>query len=431
MAANADTAKLIQMASFRFVHSADVHLDSPLKGLAKVEGATAERIRSATGEAFRNLVSRTIQEEAAFLVISGDLYDGDWRDYQTGLRFVGQMGRLRQAGIPAFLIYGNHDAQSTITRSLRLPDNVNVLSTRTPETLLLEKIGVALHGQGFRTRDVRDNLAKSYPPPVRGAFNIGLLHTGLAGAEDHAPYAPCTLPELRDKGYDYWALGHIHKPQVLHERPHVVYSGNVQGRHIRETGPRGAMLVTVEDGAVRAVEHMALDVVRWELLRCAVDDCETLADVHSEVRACVERAVGEQADGRLLACRIEVTGRTAAHHAVLAAREELLAQARASALGLGEETAWVEKIAASTRLPRGKKLDPSLVEAMGSLEDARSDEGLIAELRSRLQTFVARLPHEVRDSAESPLLASAAAADMEAIVELARPYALARLLDDR
>ncbi len=419
------------MASFRFVHSADVHLDSPLKGLAKVEGAAAERIRSATGEAFRNLVSRTIQEEAAFLVISGDLYDGDWQDYQTGLRFVGQMGRLRQAEIPAYLIYGNHDAQSSITRSLRLPDNVKVFSTRTPETVLLEEIGVALHGQGFKTRDVRDNLAKSYPAPERGAFNIGLLHTGLAGAEDHAPYAPCTLAELRDKGYDYWALGHIHKPQVLHERPHVVYSGNVQGRHIRETGARGAMLVTVEDGAVRAVEHMALDVVRWELLLCKVDHCETLVDVHSEVRACVERAVGERADGRLLACRIEITGRAAAHHAVLAAREELLAEARAAALGLGAESAWVEKVITKTRIPRGKKLDPSLVEAMGSLEDARSDEALLNELRDRFRIFVARLPHEVRDGADSPLLASAASTDMRALVELARPYALARLLDKR
>ena len=419
------------MQSFRFVHSADVHLDSPLKGLARVEGGAARRIRSATREGLRNLVTWTIEEEAAFLIIAGDLYDGDWPDYQTGLRFVSQMGRLRAAGIPAFLIYGNHDAQSKITRSLTLPDNVSVFPVRKPETLDVAGLEVAIHGQGFKDRDVRENLAKAYPAPRPGAFNIGVLHTGLSGSEDHAPYAPCTLAELRDKGYDYWALGHIHKPAVLHEGPHIVFSGNVQGRHIRETGPRGAMLVTVEDGVVAAVRHEALDVVRWEVLHCPAERCETLSDLHSEIRTLIARAVDKRSDGRLLACRIEITGKTPAHHSILAAREEVLAEARAAALGLGNEAAWVEKVVVKTRRPGGAQRDPALVEAMGTLDEARSDERLLRELRDQLRTFISRLPHEVRDGAESPLLASAAADDIEGLLEHVRPFALARVLDER
>ncbi len=418
------------MPSFRFVHAADVHLDSPLKGLAGQEGSAAELIRSATRKAFEGLIARTIEEEAAFLIIAGDLYDGDWRDYQTGLFFVRQMGRLREAGIPAFLIYGNHDAQSKLTRSLNLPDNVTVFSTRKPETHRLEELDVALHGQGFMDRDTRENLARAYPGPVSGALNIGILHTGLAGTDGHAPYAPCTLAELRDKGYDYWALGHIHQPAVLSERPYVVYSGNVQGRHIRETGPRGAMLVSVDDGAISALDPFHVDVVRWEIVRVRADGCDTSAEMHERVRGAIERAVAELADGRLLACRVEIAGRTALHSTLLASREQLLNEAKASAVGLGEDLAWVEKVVIKTEPAADAEPDPAVAEALASLGEASADEALIQDLREQVGTFVASLPPEVRDGSDSDLLQLAKAGDFPALIELARPYALARLLGD-
>src|SRR5712671_537384 len=138
------------LKSFQFIHTGDIHLDSPLKGLSGQEGSAAERIRTATRSAFENLVTVAIDERVAFMVIAGDLYDGDWRDYQTGLFFVRQMGRLAQAGILVFLLYGNHDAESQITRRLVLPANVRVFSARRPETFLMEDCEVALHGQSFR-----------------------------------------------------------------------------------------------------------------------------------------------------------------------------------------------------------------------------------------------------------------------------------------
>ena len=165
------------MSSFRFFHAADIHLDSPLTGLAGIEGRVAERIRSAPRAAFEALVERAIQDQVDFFVIAGDLYDGTWRDYKTGLFFAEQMGRLNQVSIPVFLLHGNHDAESQITRPLALPDNVRVFGTRKPNTFQIDKPNVALHGWSYREKAVLENMVPDYPPPVNGAFNIGVLHT--------------------------------------------------------------------------------------------------------------------------------------------------------------------------------------------------------------------------------------------------------------
>ena len=416
------------MQSFRFVHSADIHLDSPLRGLAGQEGNAVALIRSATREAFHGLVSRTIDERASFLIIAGDLYDGDWRDYQTGLFFVRQMGRLARAEIPVFLIYGNHDAQSRITRRLTLPQNVQVFSTSRAETHRLDSLGVALHGQSFQTRDVVDNLALGYPAPIPDLLNIGILHTGLAGEEGHAKYAPCTLEQLLQKGYDYWALGHIHIPSVHHRRPYVVFPGNLQGRHIRETGPRGAYLVTVEEGDITALDPFHVDLVRWGEVHVSATGCASIQDLCDRMRDDLERAVDERADGRLLACRIVISGRTEIHARVLVSHETLLAEAKAAAAGLGEERAWVEKVVIKTTSEKDAELALDLANALGDISDARYDQRLLAELRSTVGGLMSKLPHEVRDHPEDEFLRKASEGDYEGLVELAGPYAMARVL---
>ena len=148
---------------FRFLHAADVHLDSPLVGLARYESAPVEVVRGATRRAFENLVGVAIDEEVAFVLLAGDLYDGDWKDYRTGLFFVGQMAKLRDARIPVFVVAGNHDAASQLTKNLRPPDNVHFFSTKKPETRLLEAFDVAIHGQGFASRAVTEDLAAAVP----------------------------------------------------------------------------------------------------------------------------------------------------------------------------------------------------------------------------------------------------------------------------
>jgi DNA repair exonuclease SbcCD nuclease subunit len=250
---------------FRFIHAADPHLDSPLRGLEAHEGAPVETLRGATRKAFENLVNLAIDEAVNFVVIAGDLYDGDWKDYSTGLFFRGQMVKLQAKGIPVYLIAGNHDAASVISKKLTLPENVHVFSTRTAETMEVPGLAAVIHGRGFPHRAVPENLAVDYPAAVPGKFNLGLLHTSLTGRPDHDTYAPCSEQDLRNKGYAYWALGHIHQPEVISEDPWIVFAGNCQGRHARETGPRGCRLVTVKDSLeVASAEWRDLDVVRWQ-----------------------------------------------------------------------------------------------------------------------------------------------------------------------
>ncbi len=419
------------MMEFRFIHTADIHLDSPLRGLAGYQGGAAARIRMATRDAFETLVGLAIDEEVSFFIIAGDLYDGDWRDYQTGLFFVGQMGRLAKAGIPAFVLYGNHDADSQITRSLVLPGNVKAFSSRKPETFELKQLGVALHGQSFRQRDITDNLVPAYPGPVANAFNIGVLHTGLGGMGGHANYAPCTLDDLVHKGYDYWALGHVHAGGVLHERPHVVFPGNLQGRHIRETGPKGACLITVDDGAVIEVAPLHADAVRWALVPVTVDGCGRTADVVDRVRRAIEDAVSNEADGRLLACRIEIKGRTDIHGQLLASLEHLLAEARAAALGLGDEVAWIEQVVVATQ----STLDPAALlareDALGELQrmlgSASEDATLLDQLRANIGELAGKLPHEVRADTEDAVLKAAINNDYTGLIDAVSGYLMARI----
>jgi len=205
----------------KFVHAADPHIDSPMKGLAAYPGAPVEAMRGATRQAFESLVDMCIAEQADLLLIAGDVYDGDWKDFSTGLYLRSQLARLREQGIQVVMIRGNHDAASVITRNLKLP-GIHVLHHDRPDSVVLDELGVVVHGQSFANRSVTENLAAGYPAPLPGLVNIGLLHTCLGGYADHANYAPCALEQLAGHGYDYWALGHIHERSVLHTDPYVV-----------------------------------------------------------------------------------------------------------------------------------------------------------------------------------------------------------------
>jgi exonuclease SbcD len=331
---------------FRFIHAADIHLDSPLRGLELYEGAPAQEIRGATRRALGNLIRLALEEEAAFVIIAGDLYDGDWKDYNTGLFFVKEMTRLREAGIPVVIVAGNHDAASRLTRDLRLPESVKLLSSKAPETVIMEGVGVAIHGQSFPTQAVTDDLAAFYPSARNGFLNVGVLHTALDGREGHAPYAPCSLVELETKGYDYWALGHVHRREVVSEDPHIVFPGNTQGRHARELGPKGASVVAADDGRIVAVTPAILDAVRWETCHVPASEANSGAEVLELVADRLGSLAGS-ADGRLLAVRVLITGRSAAHADFANRPQHWENQIRALALDSGADI-WVEKVKFAT-----------------------------------------------------------------------------------
>ena len=185
------------MTDLRLLHAAEIHLDSPLLGLARYEGMPVAEIRAATRTTFDHLVAYACQEAVDFVVIAGDLFDGDWHDMSSGLYFARAMGRLEQAGIPAYVLNGNHDAASVLTRSVPCPPNVHRFGSRKPETFRLGHLGVAVHGWSFAQAAAPENLALSYPYATPHAFNVGVLHTSLSGHPGHDRYAPCELTDLR------------------------------------------------------------------------------------------------------------------------------------------------------------------------------------------------------------------------------------------
>lgn len=332
---------------FRFLHTADIHLDSPLKGLERYEGAPVEEIRGATRKAFINLVEFAISEQVAFVIIAGDLYDGDLKDYQTALFLAHQMQRLNKAGIRVFIASGNHDAASIITKKLKMPENVKFFSTRKPETFLLDDLRVAIHGQGYANQVMEDNLAAYYPGAMEGYFNIGVLHTALTGRVGHEPYAPCKIDDLKSKKYDFWGLGHVHAREAISEDPWILFPGNLQGRHIRETGPKGASLVTVEGLVVDSVQHHDFDVIRWDHIEVDVSDVKYGHEVVNVVKNSLEKKLDPD-DDRIFAIRLTITGRTKAHAELVLNQELYQNQIRAASFEIGENI-WLEKIRFKTR----------------------------------------------------------------------------------
>jgi DNA repair exonuclease SbcCD nuclease subunit len=383
---------------FTFLHTADIHLDSPLLKLEHYEGAPVEDLRQATRRALENLVELAIVERVDFVLIAGDLYDGDWKDYNTGLYFVSQMTKLREAGIPVYIISGNHDAASKMTKTLRLPDRVYLFPTDKPGTIHLEDLGVAIHGQGFAKQAVWKDLSAGYPSAVSGFFNIGMLHTCATGREGHESYAPCTIEGLLSKDYDYWALGHVHKREVLHEDPLIVFPGNIQGRHIRESGPRGCMLVTVDDSGRANADFRPLDVIRW--MRCEVDasDADRGDDVVDRICGQLKELL-EQSDLPLVT-RIEVEGPCHAHADLAADPEHWTNEIRSAAMDLSNSRIWIEKIKLRTSPSSEGKIsklaDGPIGEILHLLDEVQSDPVRFGTLGESLSDFWKKLPRELK-----------------------------------
>jgi exonuclease SbcD len=386
---------------FTFVHAADIHLDSPLIGLERYEGAPVEAARQATRRALENLVATSIQRGVAFVLIAGDLYDGDWREFGTGLYFVAQMVRLREAGIPVVLVAGNHDAANKMTRRLPLPDNVHLLSADRAETIRFEQFQVAIHGRSFPKPAVTENLAAEYPAAVPGMFNIGLLHTALAGCEGHEPYAPCTLDDLRACHYDYWALGHVHREALVCQEPLVVFSGNLQGRHARETGPKGCKLVTVGGGRV-TLESCPLDVLRWEHCRIDASPVQTGDDLLERVRVALD-ALAAQTEERRLAVRMTIEGRSTFHRRLTAEPLTWTNQIRAVASDVGVGQIWVEKILLATAPPltSGPLPEGPLADLLAWIGNRESTPEELAVLADAVSDLLERLPPELREGADA------------------------------
>ena len=372
----------------KILHTADVHLDSPLTSLALRDETLRQAVQSATRTAFIRIVDAGLAEDVDALLIAGDLFDGAQRSAKTAAFLTGQLERLRAAGIPVFYIKGNHDAENPITGEVALPDNVHVFDGRGGKRQIAGQ-DVWIHGVSFNTRHAPDSLLGKFGAPVPGAINIAMLHTSLAGAVGHDKYAPCSVAELSSLGFDYWALGHVHKRQVHSQTPWIVMPGIPQGRDIGEAGAKSATLIRLEETGIE-IEEVATSGVIFLSCRIDVSGAETDDEVRQRIRARLHSPIDGLDAGSDAILRVTLEGQTQRHWQVLRDRDmwaETVAQ-------IAQETGrlWVEKLSFALKAP-GRAADGSATDTLGQLmAQIATEEGFSALAQAEVEDVVSQLP---------------------------------------
>jgi DNA repair exonuclease SbcCD nuclease subunit len=406
---------------FAFIHAADLHVDSPLHGLAAKDDAFSQVARGATRQAFANMVEMAIREGVDFVVLAGDLYDGTWKDQSTGQFVVAQLARLSRAQIRTFVVFGNHDAESRVARHFGQPPGVHLFNNKHCETVVLDDLGVAIHGRSYRDAATFENLAESYCPPKPGLFNLAILHTSLDGYPGHDPYAPCSLDQLRGAGHDYWALGHVHQREIRSKEPHIVFPGNIQGRHIRETGAKGVMIVRVVAGSAAEPEFRACDVVRWGSVSVDVRPQADVTEVLADVRNAFEETA-RAAEDRQTAVRVTVTANGPIGRRLLADEHWFEGEVKSQASIVSEEISLE-----SVRVKVGEAADEIIPEIAELMQAADGDVVCAAAIRGAMKGLLDKLPWEIADAELAPMLKAARDGDTETLLTAARRSVSARL----
>ena len=373
---------------FRFLHAADLHLDTPFTGMRRVDASLVATLRDATTRAFDNLVKAALEHSVAFVVIAGDIYDGPERGVRAQLVFRNGLDRLAQTGIPSFVVHGNHDPVEDGWSAVRKwPDGVTVFGPESVATVPVERDGQTLaliHGISYARRETRDNLALGFRRDRAECFQVGVLHCNAGAHADYAPYSPCSVDDLMSAGLDYWALGHVHVRHFLYEgSPWIAYPGNLQGLSPKpsELGAKGALLVDVDDGQVASVDFLPLDVVRFDAFDLDIAELVDVAGlIDALVGAARERAATHS--GRTAVLRVSLTGRGAVHLDLRRShvRDQVLVPVR-TALASATPAVWLDAIDDRT----SPELDVAALRGRG---DFAAD--LIATVDSVLATSAGR-----------------------------------------
>lgn len=365
----------------RILHTADVHLDSPLRSLALRDPELRDRVQTSSRTALSRIVDIALTNDVVALLIAGDLFDGAERSARTAAFLTLQLERLRERGVRVFYVKGNHDVENPLTGELSLPDNVHVFDGRGGKVQLAE--GVWIHGVSFANRHAPESLLPKFPAPVEGAVNIAMLHTSLAGAEGHDPYAPCTVGELTDAGFDYWALGHVHRRQVHSKAPWVVMPGTPQGRDIGEPGPKSATLLTIDQAIeIEEVPTSAVEFLHIQVDVADTDNDDALRDIlRRTLRDTARNLVSESA-----VIRLKLTGRTRRRWQVL--RDQDVWKETAAQYARETGTLWLDKVVfdLSDTAEPGHSATDELAEIMKAIsEEPGFSETCRAEIEGILQ----------------------------------------------
>lgn len=281
------------MKDITFIHGADLHLDSPFVGLKHIPEHILQKMKEASFQAFQQIVQEAIVRKVDFLLLSGDLYDGANRNLHTQIRFRKEMERLQQHGIQVFIIHGNHDHLGGKWISLQQPDNVTVFGSECDvKEFIKQDTKVHIYGYSYPTQHVTQRVIGSYAKKAGADYHIGMLHGNLEGQSEHSSYAPFSLDELIEKDFDYWALGHIHKRQELLLSPPVIYPGNIQGRHRKESGLKGCYYVHLS-GKHATLQFIPTSKIRWESIMLEVDENEHFDDLLFKCRTSLQELRNE------------------------------------------------------------------------------------------------------------------------------------------
>ncbi|MFC7372873.1 exonuclease SbcCD subunit D [Fictibacillus iocasae] len=292
-----------------FVHCADLHLDSPFKGLGSLPASIFQRLQESTFAAFSKLVDIAIAEETDFMLVAGDIFDGDMRSLKAQYRFKKEMEKLNRSNIKVYISHGNHDHLGGQWTELDWPENVTFFSGKDVEKAVFKKNGrteAVIYGFSYETRAVTENRTNQYPVKTGDVLHIGMLHGQAAGYTGHDPYAPFLLQELISKNYDYWALGHIHKRSDLSIDPPIRYSGNIQGRHKNETGEKGAYIVELDKDGESSRFISTSDII-WKEESLQMENIESENDL---LNTCLKIKETCREDSKGVLLKLVLTGKS-------------------------------------------------------------------------------------------------------------------------
>ncbi len=306
------------MTAFRFIHCSDLHIDSPFKGLVSQVPSLTEQLRESTFRSFHNIVRLAVEEKVDAVLIAGDIFDGTDRSLQAQLKFRRGLLELSEKGIPSFIVHGNHDPSNSWSHTLDWPESTTIFPGNKVERVPVTRDGNTLawiYGISYPQKEVNENLALKFKKDQEQGFAVGLLHANVGRDPGHDNYAPCSLQDLISSNFDYWALGHVHNFKILRENnPCIVYSGNTQARHLKEAGPKGCCLVTLNSGAPADIRFMPTDVVSYRSAKVDVSGASSINNVLQAIQSQVEKLAEESLTREGLVAQLVLAGRTTIHN---------------------------------------------------------------------------------------------------------------------